>query len=436
MKTKIIFVFFTFFIISLFYDAIDNPQAAGEQNTAYGYTIRAQAKLTDRQLEFLTQHFDFVLVKGEIGKQVVEKVRNFAKSANKKIVIVAYTNAMFDFVFKPTDENAYTHNAQGKRVKETHYAQGWSLLNLRSQEWRQFFVEKSRQKIDRQGFDGIFIDDMGMASGLSKIKRIDSPPGYGSGSGWRAFSDEEWYQAGYDFLDYVKKELGKNVVIFNGLYHQPPQYDITFLEVTDGGMREGFILTGRYDRFLSEKAWKKLLNQAIKDINKYNKKFIAACRMQKEGATVEDRMFCFTSYLLINKPGHVFYSPPKCPFGVRGAKAVEMFKKMIFEVVYFPEMEVDLGAPLEDAGSINEYYDSANKVYKRKYSNGLVVVNPSSQPRKLSLDGAYCLVIPLGGGVVKQDGTYPGKIDYKQVSEVTIPAQSGIILLISKSILS
>jgi len=399
------------------------------KSTSYWYTVPAQTKFTDAQLEFLVAHYDEVMVKGNIDRKAVEKVKSIARRLNKDFVILPYTNAMFDLAFKPKEESAYAHNSAGRRIKETQYARGWSLMDLSSPAWGEFFVKKSLEKIDQHGFDGIFVDDMGMASGFSHIKRIDSRPGYATAGGWHAYTDEEWYQASYEFLDYVKKRLGEKLVVFNGLYHQAPQYDITLLEISDGGMREGFILTGRYDRFFQEAWWKKLLNQVIKDLNKYNKQFVADCRMQKEGATIEDRMFCFTSYLLINKPGHVRYSPPKCPLGVRGAQAIELFKKMIFELIYYPEMDVDIGEPIEYAGGIEGYYIPEAGLCIRRYSNGLVAVNPSTESRSLSLEQPYFLVIPEGTGKVKADGTWDGALRYEKVSQAKVPPQTGIILL-------
>lgn len=411
MKAKII----TFVLISyaIFCFATNNIEAAEERSNSFWYTIRGGMQLTDAQIKFLVAHFDVIMVKGWLGKKAVDKVKNIAKSLNKDFEIIQYTNGMFDLAYKPSDEKAYAHNSKGNRIKETEYAQGWYLMDLCSGEWREYFVEKAKERINQYGIDGIFVDDMGMVSGLSGVKRIDSMPGHFVGNSWRQYTDDEWYQCGYDFLDHVKKKLGDKIVVFNGLYHRPPQYDTTLLEVTDGGMREGFILTGKYDRFLDEAGWRKLLNQIIKDINKYNKRLSAASRMQIANPTVDDRMFCFTSYLLINKPGNVSYSSPKYPDGL----------------YYFPEMDVDIGLPTEEASSIDGYYDTEKRLYIRKYSKGLVAVNPNAESRKITLERPYYLVIPQGGGKIKENGTYDGRLDYKKVSEVTVPAQTGIILL-------
>ena len=46
-------------------------------------------------------------------------------------------------------------------------------------------------------------------------------------------------------------------------------------------------------------------------------------------------------------------------------------------------------------------------VYVRRYSGGLVLVNPFQEECLVNLEGTYYLVYPRGGGVVPKDGNLP-----------------------------
>jgi hypothetical protein len=89
---------------------------------------------------------------------------------------------------------------------------------------------------------------------------------------------------------------------------------------------------------------------------------------------------------------------------------------------YFPEYDIDLGAPLGG-------YSVENGV--RGFEKGFVLVNPSDfQSKTYTLDRDYYKVISSGGAYVEKDGSWYGSLDYETVSGIlTLPPVSGFVLL-------
>ncbi|MBI5149092.1 hypothetical protein HZA33_05420 [Candidatus Pacearchaeota archaeon] len=369
----------------------------------YYYIIKGSLSFSKQQTDFLAKNYNELMVKDYINKNTFENLKNSIQEYNPDFKILRYTNGVYSLGCKPETEKAYAHNSEGKRIKETMYNSGWFLMDLCSQEWKEEYATclKNQEQSYPDVFDGFFVDDMASASSISTLTRIDSK---------LLYSDEEWHKCGKDFLDYVKKAFPEKIIQFNGLYHRAPDYSRDYLEVSDGGMMEGFIvLNPKTTQFANEQQWKMLLNAIIED-TKYNKEITMLCLITDTKATTEDRMFCYTSYLLI-KEKNIFYSPPKYPD----------------TITYWPEMNVDLGNPTNKTDKFEEYYEQ--EVYVREYEKGIVIVNPSTEEKTYASGKLYTLVTPKNGGIMSKAGTYSGSLIYKEVSEVAIPKQSGIILL-------
>ncbi len=94
-------------------------------------------------------------------------------------------------------------------------------------------------------------------------------------------------------------------------------------------------------------------------------------------------------------------------------------------IYYYPEYELDLGVPL------GRYRVNDEGIYERKFEKGMVLVNPSdTESYTYSLDRKYNKLIPVGGGVLQEDGTCDGYLTYEPVNDVLIlPPVSGVVLL-------
>jgi hypothetical protein len=102
-----------------------------------------------------------------------------------------------------------------------------------------------------------------------------------------------------------------------------------------------------------------------------------------------------------------------------------------FNPEWYPEWGVSIGSattPLP--ASVSALYDAQSGLYRRAYSNGLVVVNPATTAHTLNLGGTYYLVTPVGGGTVPNNGDISGmRLTYAPVTSISVAANDAAILV-------
>jgi len=383
-------------------DGEEPTEKANDFKYAFVSSVTMLSSFTQAKKEFIAKHFDSVEITGG-ANATLKQILDDLKSINSDFEATKYTNGPFDYAYKPTNEECYLHEPinsrdPADRLKDSGY--GGFGMDVCSQCWREYFLTQAAQDM-QFSFDGVMVDDM-------STQRSRFNPDLTS------YTAEEWHNCKKDFLNYLKTHSQGKIVIFNGLYNNPNDSCSDFLQVSDGGIKEGFIIKiATYDKFISQEDWKAFLNFAISSLPE-NKSFVANCKFKKNLTSDNDRMFCFTSFLLVNS-SNIFYT----------------FKNSnLEEPQYYPEMNVTIGTPAETQNSLQAYY--SNGVYVRNYSNGKVIVSPETSAISYDLDKTYYRVIPHGGGVVTEDGTYGGSLSYEEVTTVSVPAQSGVILLNQK----
>ena len=85
-------------------------------------------------------------------------------------------------------------------------------------------------------------------------------------------------------------------------------------------------------------------------------------------------------------------------------------------VPWFDEFDISLGLPIEPP----QYVQDGITIYKRKFQNGLVLVNPTNSSQSVNVETGYTRFPGL------QD---PNVNNGKPISELTIPAKDGMVLI-------
>ena len=176
----------------------------------------------------------------------------------------------------------------------------------------------------------------------------------------------------------------------------------------DGVMIEGF----GYDVWSAFGAsdWALQLNRVLGLINQ-GKALIGQAYHTEAAAT---RLFTLATYLLI-KGDHTYVN---LDTGL--------------DPEWWPEYGIPIGAPTTvPPANIGALLD-ASGVYARAYSNGLVLVNPGTTTRIVSLGRAYQLAQPSGGGTVPSSGVLPADwtVAYTTVTSVTLAPGSAAVLVL------
>jgi hypothetical protein len=125
------------------------------------------------------------------------------------------------------------------------------------------------------------------------------------------------------------------------------------------------------------------------------------------------RMFAVGCYLLIK--GHYSY--------------INLVGNGDMAVFWFPEYDVNLGSFINEPPADIESLRTAEGAYRRDYSNGLVLVNPTAGSITVNLGSTYRLVSASGGGYVPENGVPTGSLFYSDVTSVTLsPGEAAILL--------
>ena len=177
-----------------------------------------------------------------------------------------------------------------------------------------------------------------------------------------------------------------------------------------GGMIEGFAFWGP-DSYFDPADWELQMDRAL-DLARSNK--IVICQSYPAAGSARERMFATASYLLVK--GSATY------LNLLSGDAVAL--------EYYPEYELDLGgaAGAFPAG-IGALWDADWGVFRRDYSNGVVLVNPGDAPVAIpDLGGTWWRAAPSGGGAVNSSGSYGGSLAAVAATSLTLAAYSGAVL--------
>ncbi|MEA1924863.1 MAG: cellulase family glycosylhydrolase [Candidatus Altiarchaeota archaeon] len=363
---------------------------------------------SDDYLDSIAERYDYGMISPN------PELINALLSRNPDMKLLLYTDPVFTQPSINYPEDYYAHSSQStnynNRVINERY--GTYLMDISSRGWRNEVAESAKEDVNNYGYYGVMADDCGP----DITGRVDFLPDNYDALVWRTEVR--------DMLSVINDRLDC-LLVFNGIYNDPDYSGRDLLEVTDGGAREGFVFHLGSGEFLPEKHWRILLNWIIEDTEK--ECHIACAKLRKktgEEFSVDERMFAFTSYLLVRNE-HVVYM-------VEDWGLVTGIDETL--VQYYPEMDIDLGAPLETCTQVEACLNKESGLYERKFEKGRVFVNPSNKPVEYILGKKYFVVVPKGGGVLEDDGTYGGTLGSQEVSKITVPSQSGVVVLKTSTI--
>lgn len=181
--------------------------------------------------------------------------------------------------------------------------------------------------------------------------------------------------------------------------------------VGHGGMIEGFAFWGPGNYF-DPADWALQMDRALA-LTRSNR--ILICQSYPAQGSATERLFATASYLLIK--GQATY------LNLLASDAVAL--------EYYPEYTLDLGgARTPVATGIASLWHAGWGVYRRDYTNGLVLVNPGAAAVNITnLGGTHWRVTTSGGGLVNASGNYGGTVTLSAITNLTLPARTAAILM-------
>ena len=384
-----------------------NDSKDNNGNTVYiNIGTKITKKITDAQIDFIDRHYDYVMT-----PFLTSEVRN--KIQNPKLLLYrsiqgTWTNFnQFDWNYITKNENMFCHHS-GSRIKtiwNSWLMDGNDLVDRNSpaalNHWINYYAVTASKQVYEFNYDGLFIDSAshGIGPGVVYKKMPDD------------YSGDNWREGRYKALEFIKSYFPDKTVIFNGLHTRKGSEHS--LALTDGGMWETFAFQPGSSKYWGEEKWKEVIELTERNSNK---KLISMVSKKKHlTKDIQSRMFILSSYLLVSNQ-NVFLSMADLDYGDGG------------ELLYYPEYEINLG------NALNTYTVENNSIYKREFENGIVLAKPDAKKsRTFSLEKEYNKVIPTGGGLIHEDGTWKGSITYKIVNNrIMLPPETGVVLINTK----
>lgn len=286
---------------------------------------------------------------------------------------------------------------------------GWYLMELNDAPFRNYWHDAVLKEVRANDCDGVFMDSLSVPSYLGadhfKPAVPDSDASFERAWANRIKTWLAWLQTQTLSAYYLVPNVGSWIT----------SRDNTDYRRADGLMIEGFAIEADRSPY-NYTDWQLQMNRAAKAVAR--KQAILA---QSYATGPRERMFALGSYLLVK--------------GDRTYLNIDLGQ----DPEWWPEYDIPIGSPRKSIVSgITDLDPDGDKIYRRDFDNGFVLVNPTSPwdgtgvTRKISLGGTCYLAVTSGGGTVPETGVPSGVVRYKAVTGVTLRPYSAAVLFASK----
>ncbi len=324
------------------------------------------------------------------------------KKKNPSLIILAYVpsqsyNAQYwsnDLIYKNmhVEDSWWLRDSSGNilslwpGLRNTNMTKGWS-------EYLVGFINDNILNIEY--IDGVFFDMVGDGVvGATKAKDIDLD-GNGQKDEWDAMN-RLWRDRTTYLLEYARDNLKTDYVVINGSSNE------LFQEYVNGRMFETFPTPWE-----SGGSWPAIMTTLAKNQKKNDKPplYIINANTNNTGNKEDYRKMRFglVSSLLTDNTYFSF----------------DHGDGDHHQVWWYDEYDAKIGEPVGAAESQNSKGQFLEDVWRREYSNGIAVVNPTKETKTVDLGGEYEKII----------GTQDKKVnDGSIVDKVKLGAEDGIVM--------
>lgn len=367
--------------------------------------------MTSRQVRFAATHYDGT------QKMVRSETRRFRKY-NPNFVVLHYrlgeglgyqSNGEWIYIidgdnwireWPDVTQPEWFYQYGGSNVFNNTY--GWYLMDLDNVAWRTYWSDQVISQMANNENDGLFADSFSVPNYFGGNSFTPNLPDLSQGF------EDEWSDKIEKFSRYLKQRFGNDYYLIPNAGNWVNGRDKTSYLGTNGVMIEGF---GAWDATtpFDIEDWKLQMNRIL-NMQRYGKVIIAQSYLDSASQR-KARMFFLSNYLLI-KDKHTYIN-----------------MDLGFELEWFPEYEINIGRPVSRAPSNTKSLYTRQRVYRRVYTNGWALLNPTNSSRTIRLGRYLFQVVPSGGGFVDNEGRVSGKLSYRKVNKITLRPGTGTVLL-------
>lgn len=249
-------------------------------------------------------------------------------------------------------------------------------------------------KLVARGYSGIFAD--AVVSYLSWLDFDGVPLGV---------DDAAYMASELALLQAYRTALGPSkALVYNGL----STLSMNFLSAADGSAEEGAFLARWFPNgYVPTPGWLDTFSHTVQAIQVQHRAVLDLIEVKADD--IPGRIYGLASYLMCKGEFHyvaMSYSETN--------------------TVYFPEMDLAMGQPIETYLEATQYRHGSG-LYGRRFEKGLVLINPGESTISETLPRSMYRVDPVGGMVTDLGGD--GHLTYTPVSSVTLGPYAAVILL-------
>lgn len=360
-----------------------------------GHVFRAWApanegagRVTRAQAVELAEHFDLVVVSARESASHIAAMERVEPDPR----LLVYVNAAFAQAGEGDTypDSWYARDAHGSTIRSLGFG-NW-LMDVSEPGWIRDRARTCERLLTAAPYDGCMLDLLGTAPLL---------PGYATGipinerthDPWR---DREWLDATSNIARAVGRRVAPAMIVGNGLgdgsrFFDPEAPSSVLLADVDGGIAESWLRSPKAElgSYPPPSEW--LLDvEMLSSVEAAGGAALVLTKAWAEGTrSQKDRLheFALASFLLGTEGDAFFY------FSYAPRSAIR----------WHPWWAPDIGTAVERFAAVHG-------VYRRRFTRGLVLVNPSSEMRTLSLDRDF---VDLRGRVVRS---------------ATLPPHTGLVL--------
>jgi VCBS repeat-containing protein len=307
-------------------------------------------------------------------KKYVPQMKEAAQAAGHSLTLLVYINGTFILkseVAGITDEAMFMHTKDGKRIVSKDF--GNTLSNVFNPAWAQSRINTCNAKMSQAGgVDGCFLDTMGLAPinptyvtpGVPYNPSTDAP-----------YTGSEWLDGTTSIAQQVRNGLSGKKLFVNGLlngtyYAQSSAPTKRLIDASDGGMIEIFLRPPNtaVTAYPNETKWKADVDMLAAAAGRSNKPLILTTKVWVPGTQAQYdawHRYAVASFLM-GTSGHEYFN-------------FRLDKNMTTKDVF---ADVPIGDPAGGYGKVGVYY-------KRSFTNGVVLVNPTKNAVTVPLDRQY-----------------------------------------------
>ena len=371
--------------------------------------------MTDAQVRFAATHF--------VGSQKLTlDISSRLRAVNPGFIVLHYRLANWqgapgvayirdgrtwtsDFSGVDPHEDWFWHNLSGQRVASVN--DGKLLMNVSNPGFRAYWRDSLAEQVAAGDYDGVFLDSASPAL-LQGEARMPPDPRL-SGTGVRVnrmpeLGERTWIETWQDWIVDLDASLAaRSIPLIPNVGQLITTWDTTDYSLTAGAFSEGYL-----DSTFAESDWRDAANHTLDFVRK--DRIVILQNYLRAPDEVARRKYLLANYLL-----------------VKGARTYVAYFVGGLPLEWYPEWDIDLGQPLSSAATLDEL--ARHGVYRRDYTAGTVLVNPSPRAVRVALGRTFRRVDFVGGGAVGPDGVPSGRLTYTRVRTIELAPTSAEILL-------